>query len=591
MPRFGIRRRVLYGTLLVALFGVLFIAGRLNGAMRSTLDAALESRLQTEIAWVFREIDGRSAALGPVGEVEVAAYIARLPHDAHTVYALRRADGTVLASPPTAWPRATDGAGATPAQVRLPRGSLWRGVEAPLVSRDGPLQVAVFGRAVLLDDVQQTLFGLVAALAGVAFLAVLIVTGHAARVLRRALSVLEDTARNFASTRGRARATEVAPELGVLTGSLNALAESFEQTVATLAAERDRFEAVLEGLTDAVIAVDDEQRLTLVNRSALDLFELEHLPLGRPVVEVVRVPMLLEVLDRLRREPAVKAEVDWPGARRRRLLLRGGRLRTSGGSVLVLQDLTALRRLETVRRDFVANVSHELRTPVGVILASAETLLDGALDDPEHARGFVEALHRNAERLTRLVSDLLDLSRIEAGQYQMRPVEVDLHMAAERVIDQLLSKAERRGTSLINRIPPGTRARVDSKALDQVLYNLTDNAIKYSPDGSHIIAGLRDGGPGRLRVFVEDDGPGIEPAHRERVFERFYRVDPGRSREMGGTGLGLSIVKHLVEHMGGAVGVEAAHPRGARFHFTVPVADGPDGTPGSPAVRSGDPGG
>jgi two-component system phosphate regulon sensor histidine kinase PhoR len=582
MPRFGIRRRVLYGTLLVALLGVLFIAGRLYGAMRATLDASLEAHLHGELAWVLRTVEPRDASGGLATEAEMAASVARLPHDADTVYALRRGDGTVLSSPPTAWPPGA--APSTPARIALARGNLWRGVAVTVPSRDGPLEVAVYGRAVLLDDAQETLFGLVAALACVAFAAMLIVTGHAARVLHRALSVLEDTARNFAQARGRGRAPEVAPELGVLTGSLNALAESFEQTVATLAAERDRFEAVLEGLSDAVIAVDDEHRLTLVNRSALNLFELEHLPLGRPLVEVVRVPMLLEVLDRLRREPAVKAEVDWPGARRRRLLLRGGRLRSSGGSVLVLQDLTALRRLETVRRDFVANVSHELRTPVGVILASAETLLDGALDDREHARGFVEALHRNAERLTRLVADLLDLSRIEAGQFQMRPVELDLHMAVERVIDQLLSKAERRGTTLVNRVPPGTRAQVDSKALDQVLYNLTDNAIKYSPDGSHIVAGVRASGPDHLRIFVEDDGPGIEPAHRERVFERFYRVDPGRSREMGGTGLGLSIVKHLVEHMGGTVGVEAVQPKGARFHFTVPVPDARAAEPQSSRV-------
>jgi PAS domain-containing protein len=325
VARFGIRRRVLYGTLVVALLGVLFIAGRLYVSMRATLDAALESRLTSEVAWLVRGFDALADRSGGLGEAEMAAFVAALPHDADTVYALRRLDGTVLLSPPTAWPRRPEDAQPGPSRVRLPRGSLWRGVALPVPPGEGArFEAAVFGRAVLLDDVQQTLFGLVAALAGVAFLAVLIVTGHAARVLRRALAVLEDTARNFASTRGRVRTPDVAPELGVLTGSLNALAESFEHTVATLAAERDRFEAVLEGLTDAVIAVDDEQRLTLVNRSALDLFELEHLPIGRPVVEVARVPMLLEVLNRLRREPSVKAEVDWPGIRRRRLLLRGG---------------------------------------------------------------------------------------------------------------------------------------------------------------------------------------------------------------------------------------------------------------------------
>jgi two-component system phosphate regulon sensor histidine kinase PhoR len=570
--RFGVSRRFLAVGALCALVAVLWVGGRLGGLMRSSLGEVLIGRLQAEAAWLRHGVRGMGGAGGLPDTQVVAAWVAAQPHDADTVYALRSADGRVLAPGPVPWPQGPTEPGGEPRLVPQPEGSLWRAVAVDVPTRDGTLEAVIFGRAIHTDEALQRLYGLLGLLLVIGLGLAGAALGHTTRVLGRALTVMEDSARNIAALRGGSRVPRLgsASELGGLPASLNALAESFEHTVATLGAERDRFEAVLEGLSDAVIALDAQQRITLVNRSAMYLFELEHPPLGRPLIEVTRLPMLHEVLERVPRERSVKVEVDWPGRRRRRLLLQGGTLRASEGIVLVLQDLTALRRLETVRRDFVANVSHELRTPVGVILASAETLLDGALDDPPAARGFVEALHRNAERLARLVGDLLDLSRIEAGQFQMKPIELDLHDAVEHVIDQLGSKAERKGIQLVNEIRPGTRVLADLKALDQVLVNLTDNAIKYSPDGSRVRS-LVSLEPGRARVQIEDNGPGIEPAHRERVFERFYRVDPGRSREMGGTGLGLSIVKHLIEHMGGEVGVESVTPHGARFHFTLPL--------------------
>jgi two-component system phosphate regulon sensor histidine kinase PhoR len=235
------------------------------------------------------------------------------------------------------------------------------------------------------------------------------------------------------------------------------------------------------------------------------------------------------------------------------------------------QERARLRRLEVVRRDFVANVSHELRTPVSVVQANAETLLDGAMDDPTHGRPMLEAVHRNAERMSSIIADLLDLSRLESGRYALAADAVPIETAATTAVEAIGRFAEDKATSISLDTPTALVARADGKALEQVLVNLLENAVKYSPEGGHVrvVALAADDA---VRIEVRDDGPGIPPEHRERVFERFYRVDPGRSRDMGGTGLGLSIVKHMVEAMNGSVGVTAGAPRGSVFWIELPRA-------------------
>jgi len=235
-----------------------------------------------------------------------------------------------------------------------------------------------------------------------------------------------------------------------------------------------------------------------------------------------------------------------------------------GGCVVVAHDVSDIRRLETLRRDFVANVSHELRTPCSVILANSETLLSGALDDKARAHTFVEAVHRNAERLSRLIADLLDLSKIEAGKIEIVRVPVVLRTAIEHVVDAIDPRAREKGQTLSIDVAADLAVEGDPRALEQVLINLVDNAVKYTPARGHVRVGARRSG-GVVRLVVEDDGPGVEARHKERLFERFYRVDAGRSRDVGGTGLGLAIVKHLVEAMGGVVRVEDALPHGTRF--------------------------
>jgi two-component system phosphate regulon sensor histidine kinase PhoR len=236
-----------------------------------------------------------------------------------------------------------------------------------------------------------------------------------------------------------------------------------------------------------------------------------------------------------------------------------------------MHDVTSLRHMESMRRDLVANVSHELRTPVSIIRANAETLIDGALDDPSQSRTFVQAILRHSERLSNLLSDLLDLSRIEGGAYPLCLEAVSVKIAAQRAADTLQRAAKAKNLLVEVSIAPTLSVLADIQAFDQVLMNLLDNAIKYSfEDGTiDVTAEMRDG---RIHVVVSDDGPGIQERHRARVFERFYRVDTGRSRALGGTGLGLSIVKHLVALMNGTVGVDPVEPHGSSFWVSLPAA-------------------
>jgi two-component system phosphate regulon sensor histidine kinase PhoR len=240
-------------------------------------------------------------------------------------------------------------------------------------------------------------------------------------------------------------------------------------------------------------------------------------------------------------------------------------------------DITEIRHLEKVRRDFVANVSHELRTPVSVIQANAETLIDGALSDPVRGPAFLAAILRSAQRLARLVSDLLDLSRIESGQFALEIQPTPVGAAVQRAVEGIRGLATRKSLSVEADIGPELEVMADGLALDQILTNLIVNAVKYTPEGGQVrVRAQREQQSARgepsICIEVCDNGGGIEPRHRLRIFERFYRVDPGRSREMGGTGLGLSIVKHLVGAMRGEVCVTDNPTGGSIFRVTLPAA-------------------
>jgi two-component system phosphate regulon sensor histidine kinase PhoR len=400
-----------------------------------------------------------------------------------------------------------------------------------------------------------------------------LVSWLASHVLSRTLRELLAGAHAVAGGNGGHR-IELAgsDEIGGLAGSINRMADDMEATASARATERARFQAVLEGMSEAVITLDRERRVILFNSAAarlLDFDGIEGDPTGQPLIELSRTP----AIHRLLSDPgsAGTRELELPGPPPRRVLAQVTPSRQGSDYVVVMHDVTDIRQLETVRRDFVANVSHELRTPVSIIRANSETLIDGAMSDPVHGPRLLEALHRNAERLSRLIDDLLDLARLEADRYQLEIDELSVQMAVRRAVDVVERAAQAKDIRVEIDVDPALRVRADEKALDQILVNYLDNAVKYTPGGGTVRVSAQPRAD-RVRIDVTDDGPGIAPQHRKRIFERFYRVDPGRSRDMGGTGLGLSIVKHLADALDGDAGMKPAQPRGSTFWVALPGA-------------------
>ena len=379
-------------------------------------------------------------------------------------------------------------------------------------------------------------------------------------------------------------------ELGGLAMSITQLAEELARSVEELAKERDRFSTILESMSEAVIALDENHCVRLINRAAQEFFAPQLAAFdgqveGHRVTSMIKIPALLDLLEDAREGRTSISELTLPGPPERRVMAHITPRPGGGGELLVMHDVTELRKLETIRRDFVANVSHELRTPVSVIMLNAETILadDDLVGASPHARRFIEGLHRNAERLSRLISDLLDISRIEAGRFRLELEPVSVFGASLRVLDALEEKAERKKQELELDVDLELLVFADAKALDQMLFNLIDNAIKYAPEGGHIIVRAARSDVSRagserpfVRIEIADDGPGLHAKHRPRIFERFYRIDDGRSRDVGGTGLGLAIVKHLAQAMGGRVGVHPNEPKGSVFWVRLLEADAQD---------------
>lgn len=404
--------------------------------------------------------------------------------------------------------------------------------------------------------------------AGMSWLAVAL----AARPLRR----LTETARAMGDDLSVRTRIDLDDDVGALAGALDGLADNLASTLGKLERQRDLLGAILESMAEGVLVTDARGQVVLANRALREMFLLGGEVAGREPIEVVRNADLHELFTAAVRsgEPTSR-ELSIEGVRPRRVMARVAPVEQPGaGAVAVLSDVTELRRLETVRRDFVANVSHELRTPVAAIRGAAETLLLGGAQRPETAHEFATMIDRHAERLHRLVEDLLELSRIEARELRIDLAPLDLRAEAERARELLAIAAQARRTTVRVSVAEAVEVLADRGALEHVLTNLLENAIKYSPEGSTVTVRSELRGT-TVRTLVEDDGPGIEARHLPRLFERFYRIDAGRSRQVGGTGLGLAIVKHLAEAMGGAVGVESALGRGSRFWIDLPRAPDP----------------
>jgi two-component system phosphate regulon sensor histidine kinase PhoR len=436
------------------------------------------------------------------------------------------------------------------------------------------------------DALRDRIHGMLAwatALALIVAVAVSLLTSS--RVARDASS-LAGAARRMAggdlSTRTNPSGSDEFAELG---RALDRLAANLSSTLHELRSERDLLGGILASMQEGVMLLNEADRVALVNPALREMLLLGNDAVGRSLPEIVHDPELATVLEKGRTNSATAiGEIELAGLKPRRLLVRALAMAGEpGGLLAVFVDVTELRRLEKLRRDFVANVSHELRTPVTAIRSATETLQESAKNDPAAVPLFVDIIARNAERMRQLVEDLLDLSKIESREYQLDLEPIDLRQAVPQAFALFRERADKKRIELVCDVPEVVPAvRVDRKALEQVLSNLLENAIKYCAEASSIRVWADVERERFVKLAVEDTGPGIEAKHLPRLFERFYRVDKGRARDVGGTGLGLSIVKHLVEAMGGEVGVDSTVGKGSTFWALLPRASAPSIPPRSP---------
>ena len=368
-------------------------------------------------------------------------------------------------------------------------------------------------------------------------------------------------------------------EFAAVAESLNAMAEELDEKIGTLTRERNEREAVLASMVEGVLAVDADERIIALNDAAAALAGVTPQQAeGHLVQEVLRNPDLQHVVAQtLLGHQLVEADIVMRvGAEERSLqangtLLRAGEGQASAGAVVVLNDVTRLKRLEAVRRDFVANVSHELKTPVTSIKGFAETLQDGALDDPDTARRFVGIIVGQADRLNSIIADLLSLSTLEQreGESRLTLADADICEVIHVAVEVCEPKAQAKRIAIEVSCDSCLLTSVNVPLLEQAVVNLVDNAVKYSSEGSSVEVGLSES-QDEVVVFVVDQGPGVPREHLPRLFERFYRVDKARSRDLGGTGLGLAIVKHIAQAHGGSVSVDSVVGRGSTFRIHLP---------------------
>ncbi len=385
------------------------------------------------------------------------------------------------------------------------------------------------------------------------------------------LREIMDSARRFAagdlSARSRVARRD---EVGELARILNQSAGALQQRLTEIARDRERIEAILSAMEDGVLALDARGIVLLANERLKRGLRVEN-PEGRHYLEVVRHPGVERAVDAvLRTGRRVDGDLELSG---RALALTASPFPGEDGrpgAVVTFHDVTERHRVERVRRDFVANASHELRTPLTSIRGFVEALEDGALDEPPTARRFLGKIRTHAERMAALVSDLLELSRLESGERPPQWERVHTGEVAEDALASVEDLARAKGITATHRDEGVPAVESDGDRLRRILDNLLENAVKYTPAGGTVEIVSR-AVPAGAAVEVRDNGPGIPPEHLPRIFERFYRVDKARSRELGGTGLGLAIAKHLAESIGASVTVRSEPGQGATFTVTLPA--------------------
>jgi two-component system phosphate regulon sensor histidine kinase PhoR len=426
-----------------------------------------------------------------------------------------------------------------------------------------------------LDKITDTLGLSVILLFAVVFIVSIIASGVAANFLYSNIQDLAEAANSISkgvlkNDNLKALPTQRVDEFGTVARSISQISEDLKNQIKMIAKQRDQFGLVLDDLGEGIIVTNKKGDVVFTNEQASIILHIDDL--SNTNIKKLDIPALNYLFKRVKNKKSadIEFEIEIDNKNTQWVLGSMNQSKTTGEFILVVHDITQLRQLNSMRRDFISNLSHELRTPVSVIRANSETLLDGALDNKKDAKVFAKAILHNSERLSLMVSDLIDLSRIEYGDLKLNIVPIDLDSFIEPFILSMESLTKKKGINLTYKPAHKTKIKADVQALERILTNLIDNAFKYSPEESFIEISTKQD-DNNVRVMISDNGIGISDADKGHIFDRFYRAASARASHNKGSGLGLAIVKNLVNSLNGEVGVSSGSPEGSTFWFTLPA--------------------
>ena len=392
----------------------------------------------------------------------------------------------------------------------------------------------------------------------------------------RNISNLEALASKIADGRTKKRyikaLKEDSGEFGNVALSISKISENLKDKINQIAKQRDQFGSVLDDLGEGIVVTDQDGSITFQNDQFSQILNLKNVS-GQNIKDLgIKSLGYLFRRSKKRKRADIEFEIELNDNSNRWVLATINQSKTTKEYILVVHDITQLRSLDSMRRDFISNLSHELRTPVSVIRANSETLIDSALDDKKQAKIFAKAILHNAERLTDMVSSLLDLSRIEYGELKLNFEQLDLDLFFKRYIESISTLSKKKNINILFNPQHQGTINADFQAFERIMNNLVDNAIKYSEKDSQIIISTSNESDEYIKIMVEDTGEGISSEDKDHIFSRFYRTASARATDNQGSGLGLAIVKHLVNSLNGEVGVQNSESKGSIFWFTVPIS-------------------
>ncbi|MAX50279.1 MAG: PAS domain-containing sensor histidine kinase [Gammaproteobacteria bacterium] len=390
------------------------------------------------------------------------------------------------------------------------------------------------------------------------------------------ISNLEALASKIADGRTKKRyikaLKEDSGEFGNVALSISKISENLKDKINQIAKQRDQFGSVLDDLGEGIVVTDQDGDITFENDQFSQILNLKNVS-GQNIKDLgIKSLGYLFRRSKKRKRADIEFEIELNDNSNRWVLATINQSKTTKEYILVVHDITQLRSLDSMRRDFISNLSHELRTPVSVIRANSETLIDSALDDKKQAKIFAKAILHNAERLTDMVSSLLDLSRIEYGELKLNFEQLDLDLFFKRYIESISTLSKKKNINILFNPQHQGAINADFQAFERIMNNLVDNAIKYSEKDSQIIISTSNESDEYIKIMVEDSGEGISSEDKDHIFSRFYRTASARATDNQGSGLGLAIVKHLVNSLNGEVGVQNSESKGSIFWFTVPIS-------------------